>query len=92
MSKARIFDWRLYRPISEKQTNSFNQSLYEVGWTVGASVDFFFFPLKEKMAPSSKSEKEDNGNKQKQQRKHKDHVVKLLARGKVIKATSFLSV
>ncbi|XP_053471891.1 DDB1- and CUL4-associated factor 15 [Ictalurus furcatus] len=35
------------------------------------------------MAPSSKSEKEDNGNKQKQQRKHKDHIVKLLTRGKL---------
>ncbi|XP_028827046.1 DDB1- and CUL4-associated factor 15 [Denticeps clupeoides] len=33
------------------------------------------------MAPSSKSEKGDN--KQKQQRKHKDHVVKLLTRGKI---------
>ncbi|XP_076851293.1 DDB1- and CUL4-associated factor 15 isoform X2 [Brachyhypopomus gauderio] len=33
------------------------------------------------MAPSSKSEKEDK--KQKQQRKPKDHVVKLLARGKI---------
>ncbi|TSK18045.1 DDB1- and CUL4-associated factor 15 [Bagarius yarrelli] len=35
------------------------------------------------MAPSSKSAKDDNGNKQKQQRKHKDHLVKLLARGKL---------
>ncbi|XP_060755086.1 DDB1- and CUL4-associated factor 15 [Neoarius graeffei] len=35
------------------------------------------------MAPSSKSEKEDNGNKQKQQRKHKAHIVKLLTRAKV---------
>ncbi|KAK2919274.1 DDB1- and CUL4-associated factor 15 isoform X1 [Channa argus] len=33
------------------------------------------------MAPSSKSEKDDN--KQKAQRKHKDHVVKLLMRGKL---------
>lgn len=33
------------------------------------------------MAPSSKSEKDDG--KQKAQRKHKDHVVKLLVRGKV---------
>lgn len=33
------------------------------------------------MAPSSKSEKDDS--KQKSQRKHKDHVVKLLMRGKV---------
>ncbi|KAM4603511.1 DDB1- and CUL4-associated factor 15 isoform 2-T2 [Polymixia lowei] len=33
------------------------------------------------MAPSSKSEKDDN--KQKSQRKHKDHVVKLLTRGKL---------
>ncbi|XP_029918873.1 DDB1- and CUL4-associated factor 15 [Myripristis murdjan] len=33
------------------------------------------------MAPSSKSEKDDN--KQKTQRKHKDHVVKLLTRGKL---------
>ncbi|XP_026158733.1 DDB1- and CUL4-associated factor 15 [Mastacembelus armatus] len=33
------------------------------------------------MAPSSKSEKDDN--KQKTQRKHKDHVVKLLMRGKL---------
>lgn len=33
------------------------------------------------MAPSSKSEKDDS--KQKAQRKHKDHVVKLLMRGKV---------
>lgn len=41
------------------------------------------------MAPSSKSEKEDNGNKQKQQRRHKDHIVKLLARGKVLKRFVF---
>ncbi|KAM3865028.1 DDB1- and CUL4-associated factor 15 [Diretmus argenteus] len=33
------------------------------------------------MAPSSKSEKDDN--KQKAQRRHKDHVVKLLTRGKL---------
>ncbi|KTG36526.1 hypothetical protein cypCar_00040500 [Cyprinus carpio] len=33
------------------------------------------------MAPSSKSEKDDN--KQKQQKKHKDHVVKLLTRGRL---------
>lgn len=33
------------------------------------------------MAPSSKSEKDDS--KQKAQRKHKDHVVKLLMRGRV---------
>lgn len=33
------------------------------------------------MAPSSKSEKDDS--KHKAQRKHKDHVVKLLMRGKV---------
>ncbi|XP_051753311.1 DDB1- and CUL4-associated factor 15 [Ctenopharyngodon idella] len=33
------------------------------------------------MAPSSKSEKDDN--KQKQQRKHKDHVIKLLTRGRL---------
>lgn len=33
------------------------------------------------MAPSSKSEKDDS--KHKTQRKHKDHVVKLLMRGKV---------
>ncbi|XP_030636523.1 DDB1- and CUL4-associated factor 15 [Chanos chanos] len=33
------------------------------------------------MAPSSKSEKDDN--KQKQQRKHKDHIVKLLTRGQL---------
>ncbi|XP_067296895.1 DDB1- and CUL4-associated factor 15 isoform X2 [Pseudorasbora parva] len=33
------------------------------------------------MAPSSKSEKDDN--KQKQQRKHKEHIVKLLTRGRL---------
>uniref|UniRef100_A0A8C2IZQ4 DDB1 and CUL4 associated factor 15 n=1 Tax=Cyprinus carpio TaxID=7962 RepID=A0A8C2IZQ4_CYPCA len=33
------------------------------------------------MAPSSKSEKDDN--KQKQQKKHKDHIVKLLTRGRL---------
>ncbi|XP_051561696.1 DDB1- and CUL4-associated factor 15-like isoform X2 [Myxocyprinus asiaticus] len=33
------------------------------------------------MAPSSKSEKDDN--KQKQQRKHKDHIIKLLTRGRL---------
>ncbi len=33
------------------------------------------------MAPSSKSGKDDN--KQKQQKKHKDHIVKLLTRGRV---------
>ncbi|XP_051558243.1 DDB1- and CUL4-associated factor 15-like [Myxocyprinus asiaticus] len=33
------------------------------------------------MAPSSKSEKDDN--KQKQQRKHKDHLIKLLTRGRL---------
>jgi len=36
---------------------------------------------KSKMAPSSKSEKDDN--KQKHQRKHKDHIIKLLTRGRV---------
>lgn len=33
------------------------------------------------MAPSSKSEKDDD--KQKPQKKHKDHIVKLLTRGRV---------
>ncbi|CAM4470620.1 unnamed protein product [Leuciscus chuanchicus] len=36
---------------------------------------------KSKMAPSSKSEKDDN--KQKHQRKHKDHIIKLLTRGRL---------
>lgn len=39
------------------------------------------------MAPSSKSEKDDN--KQKQQRKHKDHVIKLLTRGRVCRKRDF---
>ncbi|KAK1803061.1 hypothetical protein P4O66_021601, partial [Electrophorus voltai] len=47
-----------------------------VGGTVGKSKDC----AKAKMAPSSKSEKED---KKQKQRKPKDHVVKLLARGKL---------
>lgn len=37
--------------------------------------------VQREMAPSSKTEKDDG--KQKAQRKHKDHVVKLLMRGKV---------
>ena len=37
--------------------------------------------VEREMAPSSKSEKD--ASKQKSQRKHKDHVVKLLMRGKV---------
>lgn len=82
--KEYLLEWRLRRPITN------NQSLDEVGRTVGTSVDFFP-PQKEKMAPSSKSEKEDNGNKQKQQRKHKDHIVKLLTRGKVLKRFIFSS-
>ncbi|XP_077101899.1 DDB1- and CUL4-associated factor 15 [Siphateles boraxobius] len=36
---------------------------------------------KSKMAPSSKSEKDDN--KQKHQRKHKEHIIKLLTRGRL---------
>lgn len=41
------------------------------------------------MAPSSKSEKDDS--KQKAQRKHKDHVVKLLMRGRVGRDTLTLA-